>query len=341
MAKYQVQAAAHNANYRLMSATADIYRGEEILAEVPLASLKVGLSNIYEPLRFFSKNTHHNGAKHLERMRDSLPPGNWARLSALFNKDPNGSLTDLVATNAFGDDDEIEGQTWTVLRIYDEISRVNHSCLPNAAVDYDMDRGLGVLRALTPIPNGTEIFINYLYHEGNCLVDRSRRVRTLRDAYGFDCNCAICGLDGHARADNDNERIEALKEYKKLHKPYEPRVRWQSESSQRTTKLTAAQNYVNLLNGLGMVDGKLGWAYRKVADIHEELYEIARNSVPAGTNHCPDCANHGRSWHLDRAKDACDKALAIDITAYGGQSGQVAETQRQIMNIMSDRLREP
>ena len=74
---------------------------------------------------------------------------------------------------------------------------INHSCAPNAAKgpllpdeDYKNE-----VRAIKDITRGDEITLCYLgglEHYLTCGFDKLRRMREIRDLFGFDCKCCVC-----------------------------------------------------------------------------------------------------------------------------------------------------
>ncbi|KAI0367136.1 SET domain-containing protein [Pilatotrama ljubarskyi] len=72
-----------------------------------------------------------------------------------------------------------------------DISRVNHSCSPNAAYRFDAASFTFELRAVAPIPAGSQIFISYV----DLALPRAQRREAL-SSYGFTCMCTACNLSG-------------------------------------------------------------------------------------------------------------------------------------------------
>lgn len=92
-------------------------------------------------------------------------------------------------------------------RVYDQFSRVNHSCDPNAVVavgvsspgidknDYDNNNDAQTLLAAAPIRAGDEVTLSYL-HSGLLYADVvTRRNALLRDK-SFACACPRCEMKG-------------------------------------------------------------------------------------------------------------------------------------------------
>lgn len=90
------------------------------------------------------------------------------------------------------------------------ISRFNHSCRPNAIVQWNEDQGVQVLRAIKPIELDEEICISYLGED--IMEPRKVRLEKLRSSFGFQCWCASC-----KKADPESD--ERLEEVSELMKP--------------------------------------------------------------------------------------------------------------------------
>ncbi|KAK1301368.1 Histone-lysine N-methyltransferase ASHR1 [Acorus calamus] len=70
--------------------------------------------------------------------------------------------------------------------LYPVISIINHSCLPNSVLTFEGK--LAVVRAVEPIPKGTEVLISYIETAGSSMT----RKETLRKQYFFTCTCPGC-----------------------------------------------------------------------------------------------------------------------------------------------------
>ncbi|KDQ11587.1 hypothetical protein BOTBODRAFT_57347 [Botryobasidium botryosum FD-172 SS1] len=120
----------------------------------------------------------------------------------------------IIATNAVGVPDlpgnSEEDQMLAVLM---NISRINHSCTPNAEYRWELSSFTFQLRALKSIRPGEQITISYteLYHQ------RDIRRESLRE-WSFTCQCPACSLTGAASCEDDTRRalvgesIQTLKE---------------------------------------------------------------------------------------------------------------------------------
>ena len=75
--------------------------------------------------------------------------------------------------------------------MYELQSTINHSCFPNAQVEFPFNNHECVVNATKSIEPGEEILISYL---NDCELERSRhsRQKSLREHYLFLCQCRKC-----------------------------------------------------------------------------------------------------------------------------------------------------
>ena len=78
--------------------------------------------------------------------------------------------------------------------VFRKISRLNHSCEPNAVFVWDPDAETATVSATRTIATGAEVLINY-GAKGN----RDDRQRHLKKCFGFDCECPRCCAEAAAR----------------------------------------------------------------------------------------------------------------------------------------------
>lgn len=78
--------------------------------------------------------------------------------------------------------------------LYTIQSTINHSCLPNAVVEFPYSNSTLVLKAIRNIEPEEEVCIAYL---DECLLERSRhsRQKALSSQYLFICQCARCSME--------------------------------------------------------------------------------------------------------------------------------------------------
>ncbi|KAJ5522090.1 hypothetical protein N7527_006205 [Penicillium freii] len=126
-----------------------------------------------------------------------LPKDAQRQFLSLHNNFPGKKpFSGIVRTNALpcGPDSPIGG-------IYPTISRINHSCLPNAHNSWNSASGYENIYAVRFIKAGEEITIPY-DHGG----PSDERRRHLKDAFGFDCNCSICSRQPAELKQSDERR---------------------------------------------------------------------------------------------------------------------------------------
>ncbi|CAL1149188.1 unnamed protein product [Cladocopium goreaui] len=76
------------------------------------------------------------------------------------------------------------------LAIYENCSRFNHSCVPNAEYGVN-EQGHMKVRVIKPVAQGEKVCFSYL---GDSLLSREPRQQFLRHRYFFDCACDLCSL---------------------------------------------------------------------------------------------------------------------------------------------------
>ncbi|KAH8674581.1 hypothetical protein BGZ60DRAFT_404333 [Tricladium varicosporioides] len=122
--------------------------------------------------------------QHLIFALDTLPPEDRKYIEGLHP--PSGGISAVVQANGFAFDDG-----HVTRRLYRDISRINHSCRPNAELKHGKD-GMGIVRAVRGIEEGEEITMVY----GGF----GRAIAQIDSGYGFRCKCGSCaGFDHDGR----------------------------------------------------------------------------------------------------------------------------------------------
>ncbi|RDB28336.1 SET domain-containing protein 5 [Hypsizygus marmoreus] len=177
-------------------ATSDMKMNDLIFAERPLVvkpqappmqtSIFVGMSAEQQRLAMMAEYE-----KVLEFMIKRMIPENRAALMALANshtEDGSGPIHGVLRTNAFatslGKDD---GSGVSYSAVFDKLSRVNHSCVPNAVTKFDLASFSSSMCAIREIKTGEQIFIAYC-DTGASTAARQRELKP----YGFECSCRRC-----------------------------------------------------------------------------------------------------------------------------------------------------
>ena len=94
--------------------------------------------------------------------------------------------------------------------VYLDISRINHSCVPNVEIDENLEDKTAEIYALRDIATGEELTMCYnaIYNGAT----RQQRQNMLKACYGFTCACTACeaGEEESAQSDARRKIIHAL-----------------------------------------------------------------------------------------------------------------------------------
>jgi hypothetical protein len=120
-----------------MVAARNFAPGEIIVQEAPLGHIGPTLNDPHNPNTFFDQNDIHNGVRLIESMIARMSNVQKRKFFDLHDstmevtKSRQKCAAGIMQTNAFDDDtDDTLGQGMLTLRIYNNISRANHSCRP-------------------------------------------------------------------------------------------------------------------------------------------------------------------------------------------------------------------
>ncbi|KAJ5374871.1 hypothetical protein N7517_006877 [Penicillium concentricum] len=162
----------------------NIVKGQLIISEKPLFTT----SNVTSAITM---------EKQIAIELRKLPKDAQRQFLSLHNNFPGKQpFSGIVRTNALpcGAESSIGG-------IYPTISRINHSCLPNAHNSWDSASGHENIYAVRFIRAGDEVTIPY-DHGGPSDERRSH----LKDAFGFDCDCRTCSRQPEELQQSDERR---------------------------------------------------------------------------------------------------------------------------------------
>ncbi|THU86385.1 SET domain-containing protein, partial [Dendrothele bispora CBS 962.96] len=188
-----------------MFATRDIEYGELILTERPLLVFPASprhMSSLAYPKHFTIDQIQQAQLNQLEKLMetlvDQMPKENqeaYKKLANCHQEDGSGPLLGIARTNGFpiGDyyEPKIPGFPEAATRYsatFKDISRINHSCRPNACRDWDSPTFSFHLRASKPIKKGQEITLSYISDAVDPTSERQRQLAS----YGFTCTCEAC-----------------------------------------------------------------------------------------------------------------------------------------------------
>ena len=169
-------------------------RGDLIIAEAPLFTIRK--QDEGGPIDFRS----------IAAAVDGLSSEEVQKYVSLKNADAERKRYDsrflgIYSTNAYETDSDCGG-------IFLEVSRFNHSCLPNARTSWNSDINRMRVYALRDIAVGDEIFVSYLASRNVYGSSRAQRQDRLTNRYMFTCACTACGLQGPAAVASDERRLQ-------------------------------------------------------------------------------------------------------------------------------------
>ncbi|WWC95341.1 hypothetical protein V866_002203 [Kwoniella sp. B9012] len=160
--------------------TRKIEKGTLILKEVPFATIPVAHKD--EDL------TH----QHIFPVYTSLTKAQRNLFRALHRRtDENAhpdEIVNIVETNSIPLQPDCVSEV-RFLGLFETISRLNHSCCPNAGWTWYEDEQMLHLYAYTTIPSGTEITVSYI---DDITCPTSERQHQLQRGHGFACLCSSC-----------------------------------------------------------------------------------------------------------------------------------------------------
>ncbi|KAJ7736858.1 hypothetical protein B0H16DRAFT_1379863 [Mycena metata] len=177
-----------------MFATRPIPRGELILRERPTFVL-----NNYLSVHVDQHHAIYESA--LAGLSSSAQSAVWNLHSSLPETPEMSRMRGIILTNAIPvnlpHDDTIRYHG-----ICPQLSRANHSCVPNAHLSM-LEKFEGKLIAMRLIAEGEEITVS---NADVLCVSRAERRQCLQERYNFECHCAACGLPETEVAKSDTRR---------------------------------------------------------------------------------------------------------------------------------------
>ncbi|KAJ7074569.1 hypothetical protein C8F01DRAFT_1075990 [Mycena amicta] len=282
-----------------MFAARDIKRGETIVVERPfllmpadqapeapqdVADLQVWPWDSFKPMVLEVSNVFV--AEHLTENEQEV----------LFGLDSiDQSLYATVSQNAIIALEPLPGcpdGMYTV--VCRDISRINHSCIPNVEVSWNPKNLAVSIHALHPIRAGAELF--FAYGVGNLqFLPRAERRERLSQQYYFDCTCPACSLSDKASAASDRNRATLIANLLSIGEDFaqisgevevDPSVnRWLQDPTLPDDHVTAASERILQImedEGAGLLVlwiihcHRLHQAYAALGDVERAKYWAAR-----------------------------------------------------------------
>lgn len=71
--------------------------------------------------------------------------------------------------------------------VFETVCRINHSCCPNASLDWDLEMGCMEVKALRDLVGGEEVTVSYIDCDAGLEVRRERL-----KSWNFVCVCVRC-----------------------------------------------------------------------------------------------------------------------------------------------------
>jgi len=160
--------------------------GELLFAEAPLLSWPAGLEMTADGI-----------APTLSDLVASLAPGACAQFSTLCQEP--GKHGDLRSFKGVWQTNALPSRDDGGASMYANASLINHSCRPCLNHTYTEAQSQALFVVEPMVKQGEQLTIAYISQPGT----REQRRERLRDAFGFDCACALCSLEGAALRQSD------------------------------------------------------------------------------------------------------------------------------------------
>lgn len=168
-------------------ATQTVKPGEIILSEPPLFTT----ASLNNPATF---------EKDLGAIVKSLPKDGQRAFLSLHNNNPGSDpFTNIVRSNGYP-----LGPNSDVGAIFPLVARLNHACKPNAQHAWNEARGEEVVHAVREVKEGEELTLSYSTGGPS-----DERRGSLKEFFGFDCQCEACTLPAPEQEASD-ARLRAV-----------------------------------------------------------------------------------------------------------------------------------
>ena len=275
-------------------------QSDSIVAGVGLRAL----ANIPFGFPIISESALFSKAKNVRVSRTQAELDDFRELSCPTN--PRTS-DNVFAANSFG-----MGKTGNKENqgIFPTASRLNHSCVPNAYFAWNWKSKTLTVHALTPIPSGQEILVNYRVL--NYLKTGAERRQELSNDYHFVCNYPACepNTDFSAASEDRRTKMRELEQQVKDD-------RRSTVPDVRNQRLANIKKFILLLQQEGLV-------YPQQADMYDEeieWYQKELKYVTTGAEHA-----RYKARCLEEALQVARNKLCLDVACTGYNSPCVKST---------------
>ncbi|KAG6884617.1 hypothetical protein C0993_009529 [Termitomyces sp. T159_Od127] len=169
---------------------------------------------IFVTPQFFNPQSEPSREHVLKLAVDEMSPPSKELFGMLYNcktNDPK-DVVGIIGTNALGIGRLPGPYEYDYAALFILISRINHSCIPNAEYYWDLKTFKSYIVASRPIAADEQVFIAYT----PIFESRAERQKVLREKYAFTCTCASCSLPKDLSARSDVKRKILASAYAKL-----------------------------------------------------------------------------------------------------------------------------
>jgi hypothetical protein len=245
-----------------------IPRGTRIFSEAPLLAISPGQNagDIYSASRSLSSDDRRRFLGLSTHITNELKIMRWSQavwytltqtISSLFRRErgirglswPNPkehvTILSIFRNNAFN----LGSSSGFQQAVFPKISRINHSCVPNAQGNFHDELGRFNIHATRDIEMGEELTLNYLPELGAA---REVRQERLMSGYGFSCECTACDMSSSKGKDGEKRRVKMHEELAKFVEGVAGGFVQSSEA-----ELEAVQSIIRLLEAEGIAGREL------------------------------------------------------------------------------------
>ncbi|SMR41528.1 unnamed protein product [Zymoseptoria tritici ST99CH_1E4] len=326
MKKYWIDTS--NGSNFTMRALESIKPGELILSERPLAELEAGLASTHDDTRFFNSPAPFNAVGDINFVVARMRPEDRAAFRALRNGD---NTAHTFQTNSFEDEVTYDsGLKYIYFRVYKDISRIDHSCVPNAIIEHLFESKLGEIRALRKVEAGEEILINYAAPAKSSFQKSLARNVQFESRWNFKCNCIAC-----ASNNQDSARVRLLYLYDTAKAAF---FRHNEKPTQFHLRMVnILDEYTRACMSLNITDTKLAEGYERLANHHESLAVLASKHYMTNPRrqHCAVCATDmHQKPHLNAALAAAIASAEIMTKCCGRDNAAVQTANDRILELV-------
>ena len=254
---------------RGLFATRRIKEGQLILEEYPLIALREGFCLKDFEATHFPGIDEETKAKilQLNDPADDIKKLDTGTVKKLISKNPImrihleteaddiSKMFRIIAGNSGQICMEADLYDTTEGGLYNNISLINHACVPNATLSWVMgDFKKKQLRAMMVIEKDQEILIGYGIKDNEFFSwSRELRRQQLLETRFFLCQCSECSLEGEDLEDNDRMRAEVMEKTEEIQKVID---RTESDPRKNLKKaMKLSQKKTNLVQTLNIRAG--------------------------------------------------------------------------------------